>query len=308
MKELLRSTIAYRAIKAESARGEHSHASLVVFPDGVYLRALLKECAKAYFGAEDGSRTAELIDLELYSDCLFFPSAEGKLTAEDCARIVEEGLLRPVEGERKLFVLDRFHTATPLIQNKLLKLLEEPPAGVGFLLGAEAEFPVLPTVLSRVKKYHLSPFSEEEIARALARAYPAAENAAQCAAASGGIYSVAETLLSGGGEEFRLAEEFLSLREPERFCREAGERKNKRELLSAIGSLLREMLFCAAGQPGRGAAAALAKSYPMGAIIAALELVFEAEKEIQFNANFASCLYKLALGVKEEREKWQRLS
>ena len=300
MKELLRSTTAYRAM----GRGEFG-AALVLFPDEKYLRMLLKECAKRFFGAEDGSRTAALIDGETFSDCLIFPEEGGKLNAEDCDAISEESLLAPVEAGKKLFVLDGFHTAPALVQNKLLKILEEPPEGVHFLLGASAEFSVLPTVLSRTVKYVVPPFAEEDVQRALARKYPG-EDVSRAAGACGGIFSVAENLLFGGGENFSLARRFLSLEGSELFCRELGERKDKREFFAALKSLLRDMLMQAAGKTEYVHSGGLVEGYSLGAIIAALGLVGEAEKQIQFNANFASCLYALALGIKEEKEKWQR--
>lgn len=312
MKELLRSTTAYRSFLAGAESGELPGASLVLFPDGKYLRELLRECAAAFFGAKDGSRAAELIGGERYPDCLFFPAAGEKLTADDLKRVVEESMLRPVEAERKLFVFDAFHTAMPLLQNKLLKLLEEPPEGVYFLLGATSEFSVLPTVLSRVRRYRIPPFSEEEIARALSRKYPG-EKVSECAAASGGIFSVGESLLSDGGEEFRLAAAFLSFRETEAFCREEGERKNGREFFAALRSVLRDLMFLSVGQErfvrlGRERLKGLAGEYSAGAAIAALGLVDEAEKQLQFNANYASCLLTLAMGIQEEKKKWQKLS
>ena len=158
MRALLRSTSAYTSFCGGAQTA--AHFSLVLFPDERLLRPLLKECAKAFFGAADGSRTAKLIDEECFSDCIILPPAGGKLTAELAATIAEESILRPVEGEKKLFVLDAFHTVTPLVQNKLLKLLEEPPEGVYFLAGAAAEHTVLPTVLSRACRLAVAPFPE----------------------------------------------------------------------------------------------------------------------------------------------------
>ena len=171
MQILLRKTTAYQRLLTDAERDELSHAVLVLFPDGALLRPLLRECAKAILGAEDGSRTAKLIDEESYSDCVFYPLAGEKLTADSTARILDEAALSPVEGKRKLFVLDAFHTASPLVQNKLLKVLEEPYESVFFLIGATASSSVLPTVLSRAKKFQEAPFSEEEIERALARGH-----------------------------------------------------------------------------------------------------------------------------------------
>ena len=309
MQELLRSTTAYRAMaSAENT----AHATLVVYADEKYLRALLKECAKAFFAAEDGSRVADLIEKETYSDCLMFPAEGGKLTAELGAKIIEESMLRPVEGDKKLFVLDAFHNASPLVQNKLLKVLEEPPAGVYFLLGATAEFSVLPTVLSRMKKIVVPPFSEEAITRALVARYGQKSGIREAACASGGIFSAAEELLEGGGEDFRLAEEFL-LGDSITVARSVGERKEKKSILAAIKLALRDALFIKTGQQSYAARTAgrmdeIAERYPAAALLKGMELAVEAEKQIGWNAPLAQCLETLAIGMEEESNKWQRLS
>ena len=312
MQRLLRETTAYRRIAADAAEGNLSHTTLVLFPDEKLLRPLLTECAKAFFGAEEGSRLSGLIAEESFSDCVFYPAAGEKLTADLAARLLDESVLRPVEGSKKLFVLDAFHTVTPLVQNKLLKALEEPCEGVYFLIGATAEHTVLPTVLSRAKKLAEPPFSEEQIARALERAHAGESGIAQAAAASGGMFSVAESLLAGGGEEFRLAERFLSEADFVPLCRELGERKEKRAFLSALKLLLRDMMFYAAGQAKYAAlktdsVSRLAKSYPAGALVRAIELVGEAEKQIQFNANFGMALLTLATEIRDTRSRFAKL-
>ncbi len=312
MKELLRETRCFKRLSADARAGRHPDAVLVIFPDAKYLRALLKECAKAFFAAEEGSRTAALIDKESYSDCLFFPAPGAKLAVDDAARIVEESLLRPVEGERKLFVLDAFQTASALVQNKLLKVLEEPPRGVSFLLGASAEHAVLSTVLSRAEKFTEPPFAEESILNALRRMYPEEAGKERAAAASGGILSQAERLMAGGGESFRLAEEFVQNDAPEAFCRKA-DKLDKEAFFAALERLLFDMLLIRTGQErfaGRmdERVRELAARYPAGAVLSALEGVREAEKRVNFNAGLGQSLYVLALGMKEEQTKWQKLS
>lgn len=312
MQILLRKTTAYKRLLSDAERDELSHAVLVLFPDGALLRPLLKECAKAILGARDGSRTAKLIDEESYSDCVFYPAEGEKLTADLAARILEEAALSPVEGKRKLFVLDGFHTVTPLVQNKLLKVLEEPFESVVFLIGATASSAVLPTVLSRVKKLEEPPFSEEEIARALARNHAGEEGIPKAAAASGGIYSVAEKLLAGG-DEFALAVRLLSEENYVALCRECGNAEDKRALLSALKLTLRDALFYAAGQQKYAAIhseemESLGREYPAGALLEGIRLVGEAEKQIQFNANYAQALLTLIAGIRREKIKWQKLS
>ena len=63
MRKLFRTTTAYRALAEGAGKGE-AHFTLVLFPDAVYLRPFLTECAKAFFGAEDGSRTARPLEAE----------------------------------------------------------------------------------------------------------------------------------------------------------------------------------------------------------------------------------------------------
>ncbi len=308
MRKLLRTTTAYRAIAEGASRGETAHFTLVLFSDEKYLRALLTECAKAFFGAEDGSRTARLIDAQSFSDCLFYPAAGGKLTAELAGAILDESLLRPVEGNKKLIVLDAFQTVTPLVQNKLLKLLEEPPAGVYFLAGATAEHTVLSTVLSRANVRRVAPFREEEIEAALGRMHPNAEGVRAAAAASGGVLSVGEALLAGGGEDFRLAVRFLEGEDAASVCRAAGERG--KTFFAALRLVLRDVLLRAAGQERYAVLPAaqtahLVQRYPAGALVAALGDAAQAEREILFNSNPAQAALALALRMERGRKLFE---
>ena len=203
-------------------------------------------------------------------------------------------------------------TAGALVQNKLLKVLEEPPEGVSFLLGAAQEHAVLPTVLSRTEKFREPPFAEESILKALLRMYPAEQGLERAAAASGGILSQAERLLAGGGESFRLAEEFLLSDAPEAFCRRA-DKLDKDAFFAALELLLRDMLLLKTGQERFASrtderARALAERYPTGVILSALEGVRKAQRRVNFNAGLGQTLYALALSMKEEEKRWQKLS
>ena len=135
MKELLKTTQAYRLLKRECEENTSSHAYLLVFNDGKNLRLALKEFAKIFFGADDNEwlegkekqekeRIARLIDEDNYSDCILFPEEGKKLMVEDAERVLEESVLTPLEGEKKVFLLGDFAEANMQTQNKLLKVLE----------------------------------------------------------------------------------------------------------------------------------------------------------------------------------------
>ena len=178
MQALLKETNAYRLLQAEAENGQLSHAYLLDFCDSRNLRLALKTFAKLFFDCANGEenapakrRISQLIDEENFSDCLFFPSDGKKLTVEDAEKIQEESTLSPVEGNKKLFILCDFAEANMQTQNKLLKLLEEPPQGVMFLLGATTVFPVLQTVRSRVKSLAILPFETLQVEACLKRIY-----------------------------------------------------------------------------------------------------------------------------------------
>ena len=57
--------------------------------------------------------------------------------------------LKPLGGGRKVYVLEEADKLTPEAANALLKLLEEPPGDVLFLLLARNPGALPPTVLSR---------------------------------------------------------------------------------------------------------------------------------------------------------------
>lgn len=314
MRELLRTTNAFRTLSADAAQGTLSHAVLVVFPDAVYLRDLLKECAKAIFQAEDGSRAGTLIGEEHFPDCIFVPAEGEKLSVDGCGRIVTESALRPVEGDKKLFVLDRMDQAPPLVQtlvqNKLLKLLEEPPEGVYFLLGAVSEYSMLPTVLSRVKRLSVPPFSPEQIASALRKKRGDAEGIGEAAAACGGILSAAEDLLGGGGESVAQAEKILLGEDVPAICRSLSDRKAAAMLLSSARSLLRDVAFVhskAGAFAARGKRAkALAKSIPVGAALAGISLTERAERELSLNANASQCVLAFSIAFEKEKTSWRK--
>lgn len=80
--------------------------------------------------------------------------------------------------------------------NALLKVLEEPPEGVLFLLTAPDAAALLPTLLSRCNVYAVSPVSAEECEAYLKRRFPRAQNAAELSALLGGCIGEAQRIVT----------------------------------------------------------------------------------------------------------------
>ncbi len=320
MQSLLTTTRAYRLLGADEKRGELSHAYLLLFDDGRNLRTALKAFAKRLLGCaeeetQEKKRASKLIENESYSDCLFFPKEGEKLMVEDAEKISEESQLKPVEGEKKLFVVDGFDFATPAAQNKLLKLLEEPPEGVVFLLGARTEYPVLPTVLSRVKTLEIPPFPTEEIKAALLRNYGGRyemNDYELCAAACGGSFGAAQDMLDSGGYKQLVENAFaLCLAKPYELpsaVKRVGDTKRKRELLSLLRILFRDALLYKIDALAKNVLLksekprlqAIANGYSLSALVFAQEAVSEAEKDVAFNAYFPQCVELLIAKIQRK--------
>ena len=303
MQKLLKSTQAYTLLKAEAEENRFGHAYLLIFSDGRNLRLALKEFAKLFFYGDE--RTSNRIDSENFSDCLFFPETEKKLSVDDAEKIREESLLAPVEGGKKVFVIGDFAEANIQTQNKLLKLLEEPPRGVIFLLGATSVFPVLTTVLSRTKRLEIPPFFPADTADCLERIYGEKyprEALELCAATSDGKVGEAQDMLEGGHYRSLLEGGFsLALASHNSLplaVKTVGETKFQKELLALLRLIFRDALLIKTGQNPfrlllrgeREKTAEVAKKYTAAALVYAQEAIADAEKQVQFNAVFPQCI------------------
>ncbi len=311
-------------MKKEGEIDGFSHAYLLTMDDARHLPIALKTFAKLFFHCDDPKtnktrRIAELIDEDSFSDCVRFPAADKKLTVEDAERILEESALSPVEGDCKVFLLADFAEANVQTQNKLLKLLEEPPKGVIFLLGATSVFPVLPTVLSRTKKLEIPSFSMEEVTSCLERLYRGEYDRgalALAAAASGGNVGTARGLLEGGKQRALLDSAYSLLLSPvfklPAVTKEVGETAHKRELLNVLRLLLRDALQIKTGGSSlllpseKVQTAEVANAFQIGGLVYAQEALSEAEKEVKFNAIFSQCLEVCLIKILRENEKYKK--
>lgn len=147
-------------------------------------------------------------------DWLQFIGAEnkqGNITAAECADIIRKLNLKSFESEYKILIL-WMPEYLGNEGNKLLKLIEEPPANTLFILVAENESLVLPTILSRCQTVRIPPIEISDVAEALVqRSKLNAEQAMQLAAVSEGNYREALQLIQHAEEDWQsLLREWLN--------------------------------------------------------------------------------------------------
>lgn len=82
---------------------------------------------------------------------------------DDVRQLIESSKNPPIIGEYKIYIIDEVHMLSKPAMNALLKILEEPPQYLVFLLATTNPEKLLPTVLSRLTKLSLSSHSVYDI-------------------------------------------------------------------------------------------------------------------------------------------------
>lgn len=101
------------------------------------------------------------IDAGISSDVIELDAASHN-KVEDAESIVKQAGFLPI-GKKKIIILDEFHMMTKEAQNKLLKMVEEPPAHVMFIFCTTEEQKILSTILSRCNKFTFRGISDKDI-------------------------------------------------------------------------------------------------------------------------------------------------
>ena len=147
-------------------------------------------------------------------DWLQFIGAEnkqGNITANECNEIIRKLSLKSFESVYKILVL-WLPEYLGNEGNKLLKLIEEPPANTLFVLVAENESLILPTIASRCQLIRIPALDTSSIEKALVeRNNTDAKLARQIASVSEGNYREALQLIQHAGEDWQsLLREWLN--------------------------------------------------------------------------------------------------
>ncbi|MBL0233634.1 MAG: hypothetical protein IPQ08_08205 [Chitinophagaceae bacterium] len=93
-------------------------------------------------------------------------NSQGKITAKECEDIIRKLSLKSFESEYKIMII-WMPEELEKEGNKLLKIIEEPPLNTLFILVAENEEQILPTIVSRCQLIRLMPLDRNEIEEAL---------------------------------------------------------------------------------------------------------------------------------------------
>lgn len=133
------------------------------------------------------------------------------ISVDDIKEIVDSLYFTPFELNKRVFIIENAENMSEMLQNKLLKSLEEPPLRVCFVLCAAGR--MLPTVESRCCKIELPPFSVERVASELSKYHKDKAAVMLAARASRGNIGIAENILKDAGfaDTYNTAKAILRL-------------------------------------------------------------------------------------------------
>ncbi len=173
------------------------HAYLLVGRRGSGKRAAAAAFAGELIVAADERATGEPVRAERHRRLaareehpdifVLSPAGNSLRREEEVSQLIVEASRTPVEGIRKVLVVDRFHSATPAAAAALLKPVEEPATPVVWVLLAEQVLPEHVTIASRCSRVDFGPVPDDEVAAVLvSEGLAAADRAALVAAAAAG--------------------------------------------------------------------------------------------------------------------------
>ncbi len=166
------------------------HAYLFLGPRGsgkrVAARAFAGELLAANSTGDEAARHRRLARAEQHPDLVIVAPEGRSLRRAEADTVILEGSRSPIEGRRKVIVIDRFHTAEPEAAASLLKTIEEPPPTAVFVVLAEELPPEHVTIASRCVRVEFVAVPVAAVASMLEASGVAADLAGEIALAAGG--------------------------------------------------------------------------------------------------------------------------
>jgi DNA polymerase-3 subunit delta' len=316
---LLKNTNAYKIFQADKARGTLSHAYLISCEDEGLLSSVLSIFAKALTCEESEPcgkcRTCKLVEAKTHTDVIYYPKSGSKIVVSDVDEIIEKSYYKPLELPVKAFVLVDVSKMTVQAQNKLLKTLEEPPENTFIIMGTTSVYPLLSTVLSRVKRLDIPAFSDGELKSfLLSNGYESDKINKVLPFANGRLSDALKKIeLNESGEVLALAKNALVNLKSSKQVAEFSAKITKeilKDFITALAKLTQVAIKVSAG--GNNAEVfsemieEIANSVSIGALLFISDKIQVAEKAVFFNGNHQAVVDGILFGILEGKFKWSK--
>ena len=177
------------------------HAYLFHGPSGSGKRSTARIFAAELMG--EGERDRRLVLSGMHPDVHEVERVGAAISAEQAEDVVRMASLAPMEGARKVLVLDEFHLLRPEAAARLLKTIEEPAASTIFIVIADDIPPELVTIASRCVRVEFGGFARADLVAVLLAEGVEPDRADIAADSAGGNIDRARLLAGDAGAVIR---------------------------------------------------------------------------------------------------------
>lgn len=162
-------------LKAAIEQSRVSHAYLFTGPRGTGKTSTARILARSINCLQPSSvgpcNTCEICRASLedrLTDMIEIDAASHGLV-DDARALVEQARFLPVQAKKKIYIIDEVHMLSKSAFNALLKIIEEPPDHVHFILATTEANKVLETIRSRCQRFDFHLADDELIAAHLSQ-------------------------------------------------------------------------------------------------------------------------------------------
>ena len=230
-------------------------------------------------------------------------------------QILDEIYLKPFLAKRRIFIIGEGDILTDGAQNALLKVLEEPPAYVVFILCVTSRDKLLETVISRSCVMRFSPLSQEQVSQYLkTKQYDEARIELAAGVCQGSIGRALSFLSDKKGEQLfedsikhlmALNQEPAAVQSAATFLRE--ERAYIDEIVTFMMTFLRDCIFLKSGlaagvlyQSKLSQIRAFAENISKKALLSAYDRLVQLQLRFKENLNYSASVFETVMRIWED--------
>lgn len=290
-------------------KGRLSHALMFSGNKGSGRKTLARYTAQLFLcenSACGNCPTCRNIEKDCHPDVIFVKKSlpDEKYLVAPFREILRDTVIRPNNGELKIYVFEDSDDMPPVLHNTLLKLIEEPLPHLRFIFTAENTAAIPETVISRVTEYEVPDPDIAECTKALVDCGVDSQKSAELAELFSGNIGRCKTLLNETDKD--SAAELAVIESAKRAAYALGNRdflgtaaalseQTNRAAFAETFRVLSHILRDALAVKNSGEAEYLAKdlsqriavAYSNEQLIMMLDTAFEVEENAVYNLNLA---------------------
>lgn len=294
-----------------AAQNRMPHAILLHGERGTGRRTMANYIAKLFIcGAPpcDSCSACSRIDSDTHPDVIFVRrecggkynlSEDGKNGLVSMRKVMESVVIKPNDNDIKVYIFEDCDDMSPIIQNTLLKLIEEPAPFLRFIFTCENTDTILETIRSRVTEFEIPHATVNECAACLIdNGHPTDRSRELAETLSGNIGKCLDVLSGGGDAPYmdtaRRIAEALSRKDSFTVGAALSEHTDRAEFAEVLGYLteiLRDALAARCGGAlsscGKKEAKAIAAVFGEEKLLSMLDAVFSVAEDAALNINMA---------------------